>query len=221
MKRSIPRRLNHHLGQFHLKLFASCKVIQTQASGNVCLKIRNRWKMFAGGIRNPGLWNTEFSLRESGITLTIGIYKESIIHCWELGNHTVSLCSKRFRLVSKKRKTEERYFRYTCAIFRTVFDSRSSFCAPKLHGNACYAGFHTAESRIQDCLGLLCTLHGRNITHHDTCIVYTKDLYKKSSEKLNVIIVYKAGRFFFSFRWQGRIGGMPPRLPRCDPVCCV
>ena len=134
--------------------------------------------MFACGIRNPGLWNTEFSLRESGIALTI---------CWEFGNHTVSLCSKRFRLVLKQRKTEERDFRYTCAIFRTVFDSRSSFFAPKLHGNACYAGFHTAESRIQDCLGLQCTLHGRNITHHDTCIVYTKDLYKKSSEKLNMI----------------------------------
>ena len=181
--------------------------------------------MFACGIRNPGLWNTEFSLRrESGIPLTIGIYKKSKIHYWEVGNHTSSLRSKRFRLVSKQRKTEERDFRYTCAIFRTVFDSRPSFFAPKLHGNACHAGFHTAESRIQDCLGLQCTLHGRNITHHDTCIVYTKDLYKKSSEKLNMInmiIVYKAGRFFFSFRWQGRIGGMPPRLPRCDPVCCV
>ena len=37
-------------------------------------------------------------------------------------------------------------------------------------------------------------------SHHDTCIVYTKDLYQKSSEKLNMInmiIVYKAGRFFF------------------------
>ena len=34
-------------------------------------------------------------------------------------------------------------------------------------------------------------------SHHDTCIVYTKDLYKKSSEKLNMIIVYKAGTFFF------------------------
>ena len=154
--------------------------------------------MFACGIRNPGLWNTEFSLRrESGIPLTIGIYKKSKIHYWEVGNHTSSLRSKRSHLVSKQRKTEERDFRYTCTIFRTVFDSRSSFFAPKLHGNACYAGFHTAESRIQDCLGLQCTLHGRNITHHDTCIVYTKDLYKKSSEKLNMIIVYKAGTFFF------------------------
>ena len=34
--------------------------------------------MFAFGIRNPGLWNTEFRLRESGIPRTIGIYKESI-----------------------------------------------------------------------------------------------------------------------------------------------
>ena len=29
---------------------------------------------------------------------------------------------------------------FTCAIFRAVFDSRSSFFAPKPHGNACYAG---------------------------------------------------------------------------------
>ena len=118
----------------------------------------------------------EFSLRESGITLTIGIYKESIIHCWEFGNHTVSLCSKRFRLVSKKRKFEERDFRYTCAIFRTVFDSRSSFFTPKLHENASYAGFHTAESRIQDCLGLQGTLHGRNITPWHVYCLYERPL---------------------------------------------
>ena len=30
----------------------------------------------------------------------------------------------------------------TCTIFRTVFDSRSSFFAPKPHGNACYAGYY-------------------------------------------------------------------------------
>ena len=29
---------------------------------------------------------------------------------------------------------------FTCTIFRTVFDSRPSFFAPKLHGNACYVG---------------------------------------------------------------------------------
>ena len=29
---------------------------------------------------------------------------------------------------------------FTCAIFRAVFDSRSSFFAPKPHRNACYAG---------------------------------------------------------------------------------
>ena len=29
---------------------------------------------------------------------------------------------------------------FTCAIFRAAFDSRSSFFAPKPHGNACYAG---------------------------------------------------------------------------------
>ena len=30
---------------------------------------------------------------------------------------------------------------FTCAIFRAVFDSRSSCFAPKPHGNACYAGY--------------------------------------------------------------------------------
>ena len=64
-----------------------------------------------------------------------------------------SLRSKRFRLVSEQRKTEERDSRFwprekrapprsfTYAIFRAVFDSRSSFFAPKPHGNACYAGY--------------------------------------------------------------------------------
>ena len=32
------------------------------------------------------------------------------------------------------------------AIFRAIFDSRSSFFAPKPHGNACYAGYFTYES---------------------------------------------------------------------------
>ena len=31
--------------------------------------------------------------------------------------------------------------RVACAVFRVVFDSRSSFFAPKPHGNACYAGY--------------------------------------------------------------------------------
>ena len=48
----------------------------------------------------------------------------------------ISLRSKRFRLVSEQRKTEERDFRH----FRAVFDSRSSFFGPKSHGIACYAG---------------------------------------------------------------------------------
>ena len=30
---------------------------------------------------------------------------------------------------------------FTCAIFRAVFDSRSSFFAPKPHENACYTGY--------------------------------------------------------------------------------
>ena len=67
-------------------------------------------------------------------------------------NHSASLRSKRFRLVSEQRKTEERDSRFwprekwnkSQKIFRTVFDSRSSFFAPKPHGNACYAGYHYA-----------------------------------------------------------------------------
>ena len=52
-----------------------------------------------------------------------------------------SLRSKRFRLVSEQRKTEERDPRFwpreTCAICRAVVDSSSSFFAAKPHGNAC------------------------------------------------------------------------------------
>ena len=55
-----------------------------------------------------------------------------------------TLRSKRFRFVSEQRKTEERDFRFwpreksnksqkVKAIFRAVFDSRSSFFAPKPH----------------------------------------------------------------------------------------
>ena len=140
--------------------------------------------MFACGIRNPGLWNTEFSLRrESGIPLTIGIYKKSKIHYWEVGNHTSSLRSKRFRLVSKQRKTEERDFRYTCAIFRTVFDPRPSFFAPKLHGNACHAGFHTAESRIQDCLGLQCTFYMGETSHTMTRVLFIRKTFTRNPRK--------------------------------------
>ena len=67
-----------------------------------------------------------------------------------------SLRSKRFRLVSEQRKTEERDLGFGRArnetraknwkwgeeeaIFRAVFDSCSSFFAPKPYGNACYAG---------------------------------------------------------------------------------
>ena len=67
-----------------------------------------------------------------------------------------SLHSKRFRLVSEQRKTEERYSRFLAAremkqepkipalllapFFARVLDSRSSLFAPKPHGNACYAG---------------------------------------------------------------------------------
>ena len=56
-----------------------------------------------------------------------------------------SLRSKRFRLVSEQRKTEERdsqfWPRKKWTIFHAVFDSRSSFFAPKPHGNTCYAGY--------------------------------------------------------------------------------
>ena len=72
-----------------------------------------------------------------------------------------SLRSKRFRLVSEqKTKNEERDFRFwlrekrneslsspppprsfTCAIFRAVFDSCSSFFTTKSQRSACYAGY--------------------------------------------------------------------------------
>ena len=82
-----------------------------------------------------------------------------------LGNSDLSLRSKRCRLVSEQRNTEEGDVRFwprekwkrgrgkgrketssppprsfTCATFLAVFDSRSSFFSPKPHRNACYAG---------------------------------------------------------------------------------
>ena len=76
----------------------------------------------------------------------------------------LSMRSKRFRLISEQTKRDHgRGFSvliareikleppppsFTCAIFRAVFDSCSSFFALKPHRNACYAGYqktgHTA-----------------------------------------------------------------------------
>ena len=53
--------------------------------------------------------------------------------------HSDKLRSKRFRVVSEQRKTEER--RGTgFSVLAAVFDTRSWLFAPKRHGNACYAG---------------------------------------------------------------------------------
>ena len=72
-------------------------------------------------------------------------------HCYCF---SAGLRSKRFRVVSEQRETEER--RVTgfsvlaarkmerAAIFRADFDPRSSFFALKRHGNACYACFSSA-----------------------------------------------------------------------------
>ena len=89
-----------------------------------------------------------------------------------------SLRSKRFRSVSEQRKTEEWESQFwprekwnksqkmkvgggggapgsfTCAIFRAVFDSCSSFFVPKPHRNACYAGY--APHEINNCYNLMC-----------------------------------------------------------------
>ena len=45
-------------------------------------------------------------------------------------------------LASREMKREPK--NSTCAIFRAVFDSRSSFFAPKPRGNACYGGYQIA-----------------------------------------------------------------------------
>ena len=215
MKRSIARRLNHHLGQFHLKLFGSCKVIQTQASENVCLKIRNRWKMVACGIRNPGLWNTEFSLRESGIALSIaGNSETTLLAC-------VASVSVWFR--SKERPRN--------GIFGILapFLAQSLTLVPRSLLLNCTETLATQASTTRNpesktVLDYSVRYMGET-SHTMTRVLFIRKTFtrnpRKNSTWSNMIIVYKAGRFFFSFRWQGRIGGMPPRLPRCDPVCCV
>ena len=77
-----------------------------------------------------------------------------------------SLRSKRFRLVSEQKKKNrgtgfsvltaremkrEPFFptpsrSFTCAIFRAVFDSCSSFFTPKPHRNAYYAGYKISSA---------------------------------------------------------------------------
>ena len=62
-----------------------------------------------------------------------------------------SLRSKRFRgrsrksgfsaLATREMKRAPKNETFTYAIFRAVFDSRSSFFAPKPRGNASYAGY--------------------------------------------------------------------------------
>ena len=47
----------------------------------------------------------------------------------------------------RARKMERVPHSFTRPIFRAVFDSRSSFFAPKPHGNACYAGYRNHGSR--------------------------------------------------------------------------
>ena len=91
--------------------------------------------------------------KPTGLSLKLVRESEEVqrqIYINALLQKNVSLRSKRFRLVSgtgfsvlaaremKQEPPPPRSFTY--AIFRAVFDSRSSFFAPKPHGNACYAG---------------------------------------------------------------------------------
>ena len=113
----------------------------------------------------------------------------------------LSLRSKRFRLVSEQRKTEERDSQFMKqvpknknAIFRAVFDSPSSFFAPKPHGNACYAGYshlHNRKSRI--------LVHNRN---------NNPTLHKSHIVKVTIIIIpinrVIIGGVYMQLRMAGR-----------------
>ena len=75
-------------------------------------------------------------------------------HCYCF---SAALRSKRFRVVSEQRETEERSVTgfsvlaarkmERAAIFRAVFDPRSSFFALKPNGNASYACFSSARRK--------------------------------------------------------------------------
>ena len=100
-----------------------------------------------------------------------------------------------------KRKTEERDFRFwqrekcneiqktplsfTCAIFRAVFDSCSSFFSPKPHGNARYAGYDMSFSGLSMSYFRLKMLN-------EICLFLALNLPIKkspcSSSQLNVLI---------------------------------
>ena len=62
----------------------------------------------------------------------------------------ISLRSKRFRLVSEQRKTEEL--------------SRSSFYAPKPHGNACYAGYAGYPETMESFVWLVSLHHIKHVS---------------------------------------------------------
>ena len=49
------------------------------------------------------------------------------------------------REMKQEQKNDESPSSFTYAIFRAVFDSRSTFFAPKRHGNACYVGYFFSD----------------------------------------------------------------------------
>ena len=103
-------------------------------------------------------YTLKLSTEKSGTTLTVNPGFNAKLQMGTKKNPTLaSLRSKPFCLVSGQTKTEERDFRFWqrerqklkdgVPFFRAVFDSRSSFFAPKPHGNACYAGYSLAKNR--------------------------------------------------------------------------
>ena len=134
-------------------------------------------KFFACGIRNPGLWNTEFSLRESGMALTVaGNSETTLLPC-------VANVSVWFR--SKERPRN--------GIFGILapFFAQSLTLVPRSLPLNCTETLATQAStpRNSESKTVLdsSVRYMGETSHTMTCIVYTKDLYKKSSEKLNMI----------------------------------
>ena len=81
-----------------------------------------------------------------------------------------------------------RYF--SCAIFRTVFDSRSSFFAHKPHGNACYAGY----KRVRDHFSRICNdKHSDQKKFWNTIRLYISSRKKQSFHNERIVLKDNGG----------------------------
>ena len=88
---------------------------------------------------------------------------------------------------------------FTCTIFREVSDFRSSFVAPKPHGNAWYAGYHNVRAVTKG--------GGRGISpEHEPPAILMKQTKSKENRTRRISSV----KLVDQFRFQGNCPPSPP-----------